>query len=91
VSRTNRATQKALLTSGYCAATPGRDAAIVLEIAAGGSASCDASDAWTHADVSGGGCVTSLDALMILQAGWVAQSIYGIAKIQQFTGIHVIW
>jgi len=46
VSRTNRATQKALLTSGYCAATPGRDAAIVLEIAAGGSASRD-------------GCVTS--------------------------------
>ena len=38
------------------------DAAIALEIAAGGSASCNT------ADVSGDGCVTSLDALMIVQA-----------------------
>jgi parallel beta-helix repeat protein len=43
------------------------DAAIALEIAAGGSASCDAA-ALAAADVSGDGCVTSLDALMILQA-----------------------
>ena len=44
------------------------DAAIALRLAAGGSTSHDASDAWTHADVSGGGCVASLDAPTILQA-----------------------
>jgi len=44
------------------------DAAIALQIAAGGSASCDASGAWTHADASDDGRVASLDALMILQA-----------------------
>jgi hypothetical protein len=43
------------------------DAAIALAIAAGGSASCDATTL-AAADVSGDGCVTSLDALMILQA-----------------------
>jgi len=43
------------------------DAAIALEIAAGGSASCDATTL-AAADVSGDGQVTSLDALMILQA-----------------------
>jgi hypothetical protein len=42
------------------------DAVIALEIAAGGSASCDP-ETFTAADVSGDGCVTSLDALMILQ------------------------
>jgi len=43
------------------------DAAIVLQIAAGGgSASCDATTL-DAADVSGDGRVTSLDALMILQ------------------------
>ena len=44
------------------------DAAIVRQIAAGGSASYYASDTWTHADVSDDGRVASLDALMILQA-----------------------
>jgi len=43
------------------------DAAIALAIAAGGSASCDPATL-AAADVSGDGCVTSLDALMILQA-----------------------
>ena len=43
------------------------DAVIALEIAAGGSASCDP-ETFTAADVSGDGMVTSLDALMILQA-----------------------
>ena len=43
------------------------DAAIALEIAVGGSASCDPMTL-TAADVSGDGKVTSLDALMILQA-----------------------
>jgi len=44
------------------------DAAIALQIAAGGgSASCDATTL-AAADVSGDGRVTSLDALMILQA-----------------------
>jgi hypothetical protein len=42
------------------------DAVIALEIAAGGSASCDP-ETFTAADVSGDGQVTSLDALMILQ------------------------
>ena len=46
------------------------DAAIALRLAAGGSAPCDASDAWTHADVNGDGRGTSLDALVILQ-GWL--------------------
>jgi hypothetical protein len=43
------------------------DAAIVLRIAVGGSASCDLATL-TAADASGDGSVTSLDALMILQA-----------------------
>jgi len=43
------------------------DALICLQIAAGGSASCDAA-MLAAADVSGDGRVTSLDALMILQA-----------------------
>ena len=43
------------------------DAAIALEIAAGGSASCDPATL-AAADVSGDNRVTSLDALMILQA-----------------------
>ena len=43
------------------------DAAIALQIAAAGSASCDPATL-AAADVSGDGCVTSLDALMILQA-----------------------
>jgi len=43
------------------------DAAIVLAITAGGSASCDIATR-TAADVSGDGQVTSLDALMILKA-----------------------
>ena len=43
------------------------DAAIALTIAAGGSASCDAATL-AAADVSGDNRVTSLDALMILQA-----------------------
>ena len=44
------------------------DAAITLAIAAGGgSASCDPATL-AAADVSGDGCVTSLDALMILKA-----------------------
>ena len=43
------------------------DAAIALELAAGGSASCDPATL-AAADVSGDGQVTSLDALMILQA-----------------------
>jgi hypothetical protein len=43
------------------------DAAIALQLAAGGSASCDP-EMLAAADVSGDGCVTSLDALMILQA-----------------------
>ena len=43
------------------------DAVIALEIAAGGSASCDPATL-TAAEVSGDGVVTSLDALMILQA-----------------------
>ena len=42
------------------------DAAIALAIAASGSASCDPTTL-AAADVSGDGCVTSLDALMILQ------------------------
>ena len=42
------------------------DAVIALEIAAGGSTSCDPV-IFTAADVSGDGQVTSLDALMILQ------------------------
>jgi len=46
--------------------------AAALAVAAGGSASCDASDAWTHADVSGDAQVTSLDALMILQVATAA-------------------
>jgi parallel beta-helix repeat protein len=64
---TATAPQKGDLNSdGYITPT---DAAIALAIAAdGGSASCDTSDAWAHADVSGDGQVTSLDALMILQA-----------------------
>jgi len=44
------------------------DAAIALEIATGGSASCDTATL-AAADVSGDDKVTSLDALMILQAG----------------------
>ena len=44
------------------------DAAIALRLAAGGSASYDASDAWTHADASDDGRVASLDAPTILQA-----------------------
>jgi len=43
------------------------DAAIALRLAAGGSASCDAATL-DAADVIRDGCVTSLDALMILQA-----------------------
>ena len=43
------------------------DAAIALEIAVGGSASCDPAT-FAAADVSGDDMVTSLDALMILQA-----------------------
>ena len=43
------------------------DAAIALAIAAGGSASCDPA-MLAAADINGDGCVTSLDALMILQA-----------------------
>ncbi len=43
------------------------DAVIALTIAAGGSASCDATTL-AAADVSGDDRVTSLDALMILQA-----------------------
>jgi len=43
------------------------DAAIALEIATGGSASCDPTTL-AAADVSGDNRVTSLDALMILQA-----------------------
>ena len=43
------------------------DAVIALEIAAGGSASCDPAT-FTAAEVSGDDVVTSLDALMILQA-----------------------
>ena len=43
------------------------DAAIALQIAAGGSASCDLATL-DAADVRGDGSVTSLDALMILQA-----------------------
>ena len=43
------------------------DAAIALQIAGGGSASCDAATL-AAADVNGDGRVTSLDALMILQA-----------------------
>jgi S-layer protein (TIGR01567 family) len=43
------------------------DAAIALQIAVGGSASCDPATL-TAADVSGDGSVTSLDALMIMQA-----------------------
>jgi len=43
------------------------DTVIALEIAAGGSASCDPATL-AAADVSGDGVVTSLDALMILQA-----------------------
>ena len=43
------------------------DAAIALQLAAGGSASCDPATL-TLADVSGDGRVTSLDALMILKA-----------------------
>ena len=43
------------------------DAAIALQIAVGGSASCDAATL-AAADVSGDNRVTSLDALMILQA-----------------------
>ena len=48
--------------------SPPRTSVIALQIAAGGSAPCDASDTWTHADVSDDGRVTSLDALTILQA-----------------------
>jgi hypothetical protein len=44
------------------------DAAIALAFAAGGSASCDAATL-AAADVSRDDRVTSLDALMILQAG----------------------
>ena len=44
------------------------DAAIALRIVAGGSASCDDPVMLAAADVSGDNCVTSLDALMILQA-----------------------
>ncbi|KAF5416674.1 MAG: Cell surface glycoprotein [Candidatus Methanogaster sp.] len=43
------------------------DATIALAFAAGGSASCDPA-MLSAADVNGDGCVTSLDALMILQA-----------------------
>nr|QNO45670.1 hypothetical protein LOFKPPND_00008 [Methanosarcinales archaeon ANME-2c ERB4]QNO47876.1 hypothetical protein DJFEGNLO_00030 [Methanosarcinales archaeon ANME-2c ERB4] len=45
------------------------DAAIALAIAAGGgSASCDTSDAWAHADVNHDDRVTSSGALVIPQA-----------------------
>ena len=52
--------------NGDDALTPA-DAAIALQIAVGGSASCDVA-MLAAADVSGDGVVTSLDALMILQA-----------------------
>lgn len=56
------------------ASLPLQTAAIALRLAACGSTSCYASDAWTHADVSGDGQVTSLDALRILQ-GWLGGAI----------------
>ena len=50
------------------------DAAIALCLAAGGSASCDATTL-AAADVSGDNRVTSLDALMILQAATAARDV----------------
>ena len=50
------------------------DAAIALAIAVGGSASCDATTL-AAADVSGDNRVTSLDALMILQAATAARDV----------------
>ena len=50
------------------------DAAIALQIAAGGSASCDAA-MLAASDVNDDGCVTSLDALMIMQAAAGAISL----------------
>ncbi|MCD6145783.1 MAG: hypothetical protein J7J03_05225, partial [Methanosarcinales archaeon] len=50
------------------------DAAIALCLAAGGSASCDAATL-AAADVSGDDRVTSLDALMILQAATAARDV----------------
>jgi parallel beta-helix repeat protein len=51
------------------------DAAVALQIATGGSASCNAAMMLERADVSRDGQVTSLDALMILQAAAGAISL----------------
>jgi len=56
-----------LATSITTTRSPPRTSAIALRLAAGGSALCDPATL-AAADVSGDGHVTSLDALMILQA-----------------------
>jgi len=56
-----------LATSGRDGQITPADAAITLQIAVGGSASCDPA-MLAAADVSGDNRVTSLDALMTLQA-----------------------
>ncbi len=61
------ATHRRVATSTVTTRSTPADAAIALAIAAGGSASCDPATL-AAADVSGDNRVTSLDALMILQA-----------------------